>query len=86
LGEEVKMKGIGNNCETVIPQDAALAALKEEQRWLSYTQLAARMGVCERTIRRDVDGGNLPRPIKIRGCVRFDWLEVEAALNARKRK
>lgn len=55
-----------------------------EQRWLSYAQLAERLGVCERTIRRDVDAGNLPKPIKIRGCVRFDWLEVEAALIARK--
>jgi predicted DNA-binding transcriptional regulator AlpA len=55
-----------------------------EQRWLSYAQLAERMGVCERTIRRDVDAGNLPKPIKIRGCVRFDWPEVEAALLARR--
>jgi excisionase family DNA binding protein len=55
-----------------------------EQRWLSYAQLAERMGVCERTIRRDVNAGNLPKPIKIRGCVRFDWSELEAALKSRK--
>jgi excisionase family DNA binding protein len=51
---------------------------------LSYSELAERIGVCERTIRRDVDAGNLPKPIKIRGCVRFDWQEVAAALKARK--
>jgi len=55
-----------------------------EQRWLRYPELAKRMGVCERTIRRDVDDEKLPKPIKIRGCVCFDWLEVEAALKARK--
>jgi excisionase family DNA binding protein len=54
-----------------------------EQCWLSYAQLAERLGVCERTIRRDVDEGKLPKPIRIRGCVRFDWLEVEAALKQR---
>ena len=62
------------------------AANNVEQRWLSYAQLAERMGVCERTIRRDVDAGNLPKPIKIRGCVRFDWPEVETTLQARKTK
>lgn len=67
-----------------MPQAAPLAVVNAEQRWLSYAQLANRMGVCERTIRREVDAGNLPKPIKIRGCVRFDWLEVEAALKARK--
>ena len=53
-------------------------------RWLSYSDVAQRLGVCERTVRREVDAGNLPKPIKIRGCVRFDWLEVEAAVKARK--
>ena len=55
-----------------------------ELRWLRYPEMAERLGVCERTVRRDVDAGNLPKPIKIRGCVRFDWVEVEAALKSRK--
>ena len=64
-------------------QAARPAPTNSEQRWLSYSQLAKRLGVCVRTIRRDVDEGNLPRPIRIRGCVRFDWVEVEAALKGR---
>ena len=54
------------------------------QCWLSYAALAERLGVSERTIRRAVDAGKLPQPIKIRGCVRFDVWEVEAALKASK--
>jgi excisionase family DNA binding protein len=71
----------GNNGE-----GAVVLPAKPEQRWLSYPELAARMGVCERTIRRAVDAGHLPKPIRIRGCVRFDWEEVETALRARKPK
>jgi predicted DNA-binding transcriptional regulator AlpA len=56
---------------------------ESHKRWLRYCDVAERMGVCQRTIRRDVDAGNLPKPIKIRGCVRFDWVEIEAALKAR---
>jgi len=67
--KEEKMNGDPNNLE---------------QCWFSYSQLAERLGVCERTIRRDVDEGNLPQPIRIRGCVRFDWLEVLKCLEARK--
>jgi excisionase family DNA binding protein len=73
-----------NNGENPLPQAAPLPPVNSEQRWLSYSQLAERLGVCERTIRREVDAGNLPRPVRIRGCVRFDWLEVEGALRARK--
>jgi excisionase family DNA binding protein len=54
------------------------------KQWLSYSELAEKIGVCERTIRRDVDEGKLPKPIKIRGCVRFDEQEVDAALELRK--
>jgi predicted DNA-binding transcriptional regulator AlpA len=78
------MNGDAKNCEIAMPQAAPLSPENAEQRWLRYPQLAERMGVCERTIRRDVDAGNLPKPIKIRGCVRFDWQEVAAALKARK--
>jgi excisionase family DNA binding protein len=72
------------NDEIGTSQPATLTVVNSEQRWLSYAELAERLGVCERTIRRDVDEGKLPKPIKIRGCVRFDWQEVCAALEARK--
>jgi predicted DNA-binding transcriptional regulator AlpA len=75
----------GNNGENGMPQAAPLLPESSGQRWLSYADLAERVGVCERTIRRDVDEGKLPKPIKIRGCVRFDWLAVAAVLEARKR-
>lgn len=75
----------GKNSENAMLQAAPLPSENSEQRWLSYADLAERLGVCERTIRRDVDEGKLPKPIKIRGCVRFDWLEVAAVLEARKR-
>lgn len=54
-----------------------------EQRWLSYDQLAKKLGVSARTIRRDVDEGKFPKPVKIRACLRFEWLEVVASLKAR---
>ena len=68
------------------PQAAPLPPVNSEQRWLRYRDLAERIGVCARTIRRAVDEGKLPKPIKIRGCVRFDWQEVAAVLTARKQK
>lgn len=74
----------GKHFELAMPQTAPLPPVNAEQRWLSYSQLAERLGVCERTIRREVDARKLPQPIRIRGCVRFDWLEAEAALEARK--
>jgi excisionase family DNA binding protein len=74
------------NDENAMLQAATLSPMDSKQRWLSYSELAERIGVCERTIRRDVDAGNLVKPIKIRGCVRFDWQEVDAALKARKQK
>ena len=63
--------------------DAPLPPDDSEQRWLRYPGVAERMGVSERTVRRDVDEGKLPKPIKVRGCVLFDWLGVAAALKKR---
>jgi predicted DNA-binding transcriptional regulator AlpA len=54
-----------------------------EQRWLRYPAVAKKIGVSERTVRRDVDAGKLPKPIKMRGCVLFDWLAVVVALKKR---
>jgi predicted DNA-binding transcriptional regulator AlpA len=78
------MNGEQKHIESAMPQAATRPPEKGEQRWLRYPDLAIRMGVCERTIRRDVDDGKLPKPIKIRGCVCFDRQEVDAALTARK--
>ena len=63
---------------------ALLPPVNSEQCWLSYSELAERFGVCERTIRRDVDEGKLPKPDRFRRCLRFDWLKVDAALKVRK--
>jgi len=71
------------NKETNFKNDAPLPPATSEQRWLRYPEVADRIGVCERTIRRDVDAGNLPKPIKFRGCVVFDWPAVAAALKQR---
>jgi predicted DNA-binding transcriptional regulator AlpA len=63
-----------------------LPPVNEAKRWLRYREMAEKFGVCQRTIRREVDEGKLPQPEKMRGCVRFDWLEVVAFLLARKPK
>jgi len=63
-----------------------LPPVSSEKRWLRYREMAEKFGVCQRTIRREVDEGKLPQPDKLRGCVRFDWLEVLAFLLARKQK
>ena len=80
------MNSDGKCCENAVPLAAPPLPEKSEQRWLRYREMAERIGVCARTIRRDVDEGKLPKPIKIRGCVRFDWHEVAAVLMARKQK
>ena len=36
----------------------------------------------EEVLSRDVNDGKLPKPIKVRGCVLFDWLAIAAALTA----
>lgn len=65
-------------------QVAAMSPVNPEKRWLRYPEVAERLGVSERTVRRDMNAGKLPKPIKIRGCVCFDWPELEAAVQARK--
>jgi predicted DNA-binding transcriptional regulator AlpA len=64
-------------------ENAAPSPDDSEQRWLRYPALAKKMNVSERTVRRDVDDGKLPKPIKVRGCVLFDWLAVVATLKKR---
>ncbi len=72
------------NGETKMIENVLPLPEPSEQRWLRYPEVAARIGVSERTIRRNMYDGKLPKPIKVRGCVCFDWLEVEAALKVRK--
>ena len=74
------------NSETEKTGAASVPPVNEDKRWLRYREMAEKFGVCQRTIRREVDEGKLPQPEKMRGCVRFDWLEVVAFLLARKQK
>jgi predicted DNA-binding transcriptional regulator AlpA len=76
----------GKKGENDMTGAASLPPMNAEKRWLRYPEMAVRLGVCQRTIRREVDEGKLPQPDKLRGCVRFDWLEVLAFLLARKQK
>jgi predicted DNA-binding transcriptional regulator AlpA len=39
------------------------------------------LGVCARTVRRMVDRGEFPKPVKVAGCVRFFQSDVAAYLN-----
>jgi predicted DNA-binding transcriptional regulator AlpA len=74
------------NGENGMTEGASLPPVNSEKRWLRYPEMAEKFGVCQRTIRREVDEGKLPQPEKMRGCVHFDWLEVLAFLLARKQK
>jgi predicted DNA-binding transcriptional regulator AlpA len=76
----------GKKGENDMTEAALLPPVNSEKRWLRYREMAEKFGVCQRTIRREVDEGKLPPPEKMRGCVRFDWVEVVAFLLARKPK
>ena len=60
------------NGENDMTGAASLPPVNSEKRWLRYREMAEKFGVCQRTIRREVDEGKLPQPEKMRGCVRFD--------------
>jgi predicted DNA-binding transcriptional regulator AlpA len=71
--------------EDVMESEAVqLPPVNSEKRWLRYPEVAERLGVSARTVRRDMYAGKLPKPVKIRGCVCFDWWAVKAAVEARK--
>ena len=76
----------GKKGENDMTGAASLPPVNAEKRWLRYRELEERIGMCGRTIRRAVDKGEMPKPIKVCGCVLFDWLEVVAFLLARKQK
>ena len=50
--------------------------------FLSYEELAKRLNVDKRTIRRDVERKRLPEPVRIGRCPRFRWPAVLASLEA----
>ena len=41
------------------------------EQLLSLKSAAERLGVCVRTVYRLIDDGELPKPVKIRGCSRL---------------
>ncbi len=53
-------------------------SLPEVSRLLTLNQVAAYFSVCRRTIERDIAEGNFPRPLLIRGSLRFDRADIEA--------
>ena len=78
------MNGKVKNGENGTHQATPQPPVNSEQRWLRYPEVAKKSGVSERSIRRAKDSGKIPKPIKLGGCVLFDWPEVAAALNALK--
>jgi predicted DNA-binding transcriptional regulator AlpA len=51
--------------------------------YLSCASLARELDVCERTVQKMVRRGVLPPPVKLSpGCVRWNWLAVQAALES----
>ena len=44
---------------------------------LRYAETAEMLGCSQRTLRRDVERGDVPRPVKHRGRVRFVRAEIE---------
>lgn len=53
-----------------------------ERRYYTITDLAHLLGISERTVRRGVSDGRLPRPLKINRCVRFPVDAVREYLDA----
>jgi excisionase family DNA binding protein len=58
------------------PVDRTRAAL------LDVDALAAMVGVSTRTVRRLVDAGKFPQPVRLGGCVRWSRVVVEAWIAA----
>lgn len=56
--------------------------LESEARLLSYAGLARLLDVSERHLRRLVESGRLPEPIRLGGSIRFKVADVLAALQA----
>lgn len=55
------------------------------QNLLSIRELAERLGLCRRTVARLVDGGKLPRPIRVGGSLRWRPEAIETWLSEQTR-
>ena len=51
---------------------------------LSYAETAEMLGCSPRTLRRDVERGDVPKPVKRRGRVQFVRVEIEDLLRRMK--
>jgi predicted DNA-binding transcriptional regulator AlpA len=50
-----------------------------EQRWLlSIGEVAGRLGICRRTLEREINRGRFPRPLKIGKASRWEVGDVVA--------
>ena len=49
-------------------------------RLMRYKEVARQLGVCVKTVRRMVDAGELPKPVKVAGAVALVESEVAAYL------
>ncbi len=54
---------------------------KGQGRLVSLEAVAKDLGICPRSVRRLVDRGELPPPVRIGGAVRMFKSEVDAYLN-----
>jgi len=51
--------------------------------YCSKAILARELSISETTVDSLVQRGELPRPIRLGGCIRWEWAAVEAAITAR---
>jgi excisionase family DNA binding protein len=47
---------------------------------ITLREAARRLSVCVRTVYRLIDMGELPKPVKVRGCSRLSALAINAYL------
>ena len=62
---------------SLVPVSPSIAA-PSFGRFLSIRQAAALLGVCPKTLRREVVRGKFPRPARIGRAVRISLADVEA--------
>jgi predicted DNA-binding transcriptional regulator AlpA len=55
---------------------------RDPERLLNRRELAERLGLAERSISSMVNAGELPKPYRLGGVVRWSWREVEKYLRA----
>jgi excisionase family DNA binding protein len=62
---------------------SGLRPLSESDEYVTYPQVAQRLGVCTLTVRKWVETGKFPKPIKLGRSVRWNWRAVQEFLNSR---